>query len=211
MAIGIAAGDSNFEVPGLMQPLTRDDLFSLEEYAQTRPTFRAEILEHKRNRQLNVGPHATLAFEDRRTIQYQVQEMLRIERIFEAAGIEDELSAYNPLIPDGNNLKATFMLEYTDVEERREALALLRGIEDCVWLRVGDGKPIRAVADEDLDRATEEKTSAVHFLRFALDAQACRAVKAGAPLAIGIDHEHYRHAVDPLPESLRAALALDIE
>ena len=194
-----------------MQPLTRKDLYSLEEYAQTRPTFRAEILEHKRNRQLSVGPHATLAFEDRRTIQYQVQEMLRIERIFEAAGIEEELSAYNPLIPDGNNLKATFMLEYTEVDQRREALALLRGIEDRVWLRVGDRERIFAAADEDLERATEDKTSAVHFLRFELDAEACRALKGGAPLAIGIDHAHYQHAVDPLPESIRAALALDIE
>ena len=194
-----------------MQPLTRKDLYSLEEYAQTRPTFRAEILEHKRNRQLSVGPHATLAFEDRRTIQYQVQEMLRIERIFEAAGIEEELSAYNPLIPDGNNLKATFMLEYTEVDQRREALALLRGIEDRVWLRVGDRERIFAAADEDLERATEDKTSAVHFLRFELDAGACRALKGGAPLAIGIDHAHYQHAVDPLPEPVRAALALDIE
>lgn len=194
-----------------MQPLTRKDLYSLEEYAQTRPTFRAEILEHKRNRQLSIGPHATLAFEDRRTIQYQVQEMLRIERIFEAEGIEEELSAYNPLIPDGNNLKATFMLEYTEVEERRVALQVLRGIEDRVWLRVGEGARVWAVADEDLERATEEKTSAVHFLRFELDAAACRALKAGAPLAMGIEHEHYRYQVDPLPETLRAALALDIE
>jgi hypothetical protein len=194
-----------------MHPLTRDDLYSLEEYAQLRPGYRAEILEHKKNRGIAVGPHATLAFEDRRTIQYQVQEMLRIERIFEAAGIEEELSAYNPLIPDGNNLKATFMLEYTDVQERREALQALQGIEDRVWLRAGAGGPVFAVADEDMERATEEKTSAVHFLRFQLDDATCQAIKSGQAMAVGIDHRAYRHRVDPLPEPVRAALAADIE
>jgi len=194
-----------------VQPLTRNDLYSLEEYAQVRPRYRAEILAHKRNRQLGVGPHATLYFEDRRTIQYQIQEMLRIERIFEAAGIDEELSAYNPLIPDGRNFKATFMLEYTDEEERRTALQELRGIEERVWLRAGDEACVRAVADEDLERATDAKTSAVHFLRFELDDASCRAVKAGAPLAIGIDHGHYRHEVVPLPEQLRAALAVDVD
>ena len=193
-----------------MQQLTRKDLYSLEEYAQARPSFRAEILEHKKNRKVTVGAHATLAFEDRRTVQYQVQEMLRIERIFEVAGIEEELGAYNPLIPDGGNLKATFMLEYTDVEERREALRLLHGIEDRVWLRAGDEQRVLAVADEDMDRATDEKTSAVHFLRFELDAASRRAIKAGAALAIGIDHQHYRHDVSPVPERTRAALAADL-
>jgi hypothetical protein len=194
-----------------MQPLTRDDLYSLEEYAERRASYRAEILAHKRNRKLAIGPHATLAFEDRRTIQYQVQEMLRIERIFEASGIEEELSAYNPLIPDGRNLKATFMLEYTDVEERRAALHALLGIEDRVWLRAGGEARIWAMADEDMERSTEDKTSAVHFLRFELDAASCRAVKRGAALAIGIDHDQYRYEIDPLDEDLRAALALDIE
>lgn len=194
-----------------MQTLTRKDLYSLEEYAELRARYRAEILEHKKNRTLAVGPHATLAFEDRRTIQYQVQEMLRIEGIFEAAGIEEELSAYNPLIPDGSNLKATFMLEYTDAQQRRAALQVLHGIEDRVWLRAGGEARLWAVADEDMDRATDEKTSAVHFLRFELDDSSSRAVKSGAALAVGIDHHHYRHQVDPLPGYLRAALALDLE
>jgi len=194
-----------------VRPLTRDDLYSLEAYAELRSSYRAEILAHKRTRNLTVGPHATLAFEDRRTIQYQVQEMLRIERIFEAAGIEEELSAYNPLIPDGSNFKATFMLEYTDVQERRQALQALHGIEDRVWLRVANEERVFAVADEDMDRATQEKTSAVHFLRFELEDAACRAVKSGAPMAIGIDHRAYRHQADPLSEPLRAALAADLE
>ncbi len=194
-----------------MQPLTRKDLYSLEEYAQARPRYRAEILAHKKNRQLSIGPHATLYFEDRRTVQYQIQEMLRIERIFEAAGIEEELSAYNPLIPNGRNLKATFMLEYTDAQARRVALQELRGIEERVWLCAGDRERIWAVADEDLERSTESKTSAVHFLRFELDDASCGAVKDGAPLAIGIDHDHYRYREEPLAERLRATLAADID
>ncbi|GMQ75967.1 MAG: DUF3501 family protein [Gammaproteobacteria bacterium] len=194
-----------------MKPLTRNDLYSLEEYARARPRYRAEVLAHKKNRQLAVGPHATLYFEDRLTVQYQIQEMLRIERIFEAAGIEEELSAYNPLIPDGSNLKATLMLEYTDVDERHEALQALHGIEERVWLRAGGEERVRALADEDLERATDEKTSAVHFLRFELDDGSCRAIESGAPLAIGIDHTRYRYRVDPLPERVRAALAADID
>jgi hypothetical protein len=190
--------------------LTRDDLYSLEEYAQLRPRFRAETLAHKKNRKITIGAHATLAFEDRRTIQYQVQEMLRIERIFEAAGIEEELAAYNPLIPDGGNLKATFMLEYTDVDERRDALQLLHGIEDRVWLRVGDEEPVMAVADEDMDRATDEKTSAVHFLRFELGAAARDAIKSGASFTIGIDHPHYCHQTGPVEEDVRVALGADL-
>ncbi len=193
-----------------MQPLTRNDLYSLEDYAEVRPRYRAEILEHKKNRHLAVGPHATLYFEDRRTIQYQIQEMLRIERIFEVAGIEEELNAYNPLIPDGSNLKATFMLEYTDEEQRRKALQTLRGIEERVWLCASAEARVWAVADEDLERATDEKTSAVHFLRFELDDASRQAIKSGAPLAVGIDHGHYHHKVDPLPERLRAALAADV-
>ncbi len=194
-----------------MQPLTRNDLYSLEDYAEVRPRFRAEILEHKKNRQLALGPHATLYFEDRRTIQYQVQEMLRIERIFEAAGIEEELNAYNPLIPDGRNLKATFMLEYPDVEERRRALEALHGIEARVWLRAAGGERTWAIADEDLERSTEDKTSAVHFLRFELDETACAAIKNGAAIGIGIDHPQYDYTVEPVPERLRAALAADID
>ncbi len=191
-------------------PLTRGDLYSLEEYAEVRPRYRAEILEHKKKRHLAVGPHTTLYFEDRQTIQYQIQEMLRIERIFEAAGIEEELSAYNPLIPDGSNLKATFMLEYTDEEQRRKALQALHGIEERVWLCAGAEVRTWAVADEDLERATDEKTSAVHFLRFELDDASRQAIKSGAPLAVGIDHGHYHRQVDPLPERLRAALAADV-
>ncbi len=194
-----------------MQPLTRNDLYSLEEYAQARPRYRAEVLAHKKNRQLAVGPHATLYFEDRLTVQYQIQEMLRIERIFEAAGIEEELSAYNPLIPDGSNLKATLMLEYTDVDERHEALQALHGIEERVWLRAGGEERVWALADEDLERATGEKTSAVHFLRFELDGASCGAIESGAPLAIGVDHAQYRYRVEPLPERVRAALATDID
>lgn len=194
-----------------MKALTRDDLFTLEEYAERRPAFRADVLAHKKNRQVAIGPNTTLSFEDRCTIQYQVQEMLRIERIFEAAGIDDELGAYNPLIPDGGNLKATFMLEFTDVEERRRALQMLHGIEERVWLRVDGGERVRAVADEDLERATDEKTSAVHFLRFELDAASRRAIKSGAAMAIGIDHAHYCHQMDPLAEHVRASLAADID
>ena len=193
-----------------MQPLSREDLYSLEEYAQARQRYRAEVLLHKKNRQLAVGPHATLYFEDRVTVQYQIQEMLRIERIFEAAEIEQELSAYNPLIPDGSDLKATFMLEYTDVDERRAALQALHGIEERVWLRAGSEEHVWARADEDLERATDEKTSAVHFLRFALDDASRRAIKSGAPLAVGIDHAQYRHRVDPLAEPVRVALAADL-
>ncbi len=194
-----------------MQPLVRKDLYSLEEYAESRPAFRRGILEHKKNRQLAVGPHATLYFEDRRTVQYQIQEMLRIERIFEPAAIEEELGAYNPLIPDGSNLKATFMLEYPDVEERRIALEALHGIEEHIWLRVAAEERVWAVADEDLERATEEKTSAVHFLRFELSEASCRAVKSGASIAIGSDHAHYSYQVDPLPEALRVALSVDFD
>jgi len=193
-----------------VRPLTRDDLYSLEEYAQLRPGYRAEVLAHKQDRKVTIGAHATLSFEDRSTIQYQVQEMLRIERIFEAAGIEEELAAYNPLIPDGGNLKATFMLEYTDVDERRDALRLLHGIEDRVWLRAGDEEPVWAVADEDMDRATDEKTSAVHFLRFELGLKSCAAIKSGAAIAMGIDHPHYRHEVSPVEERVRVALAADL-
>ena len=194
-----------------MQALRRSDLYSLEEYAEVRPRFRAEVMAHKKNRQVALGPHARLYFEDRLTIQYQVQEMLRAERIFEAAGIEEELDAYNPLIPDGENLKATFMIEYEDVAERRRALAKLTGVEDRVWLRVGDGERVWAVADEDLERSTEDKTSSVHFLRFELDADMRAALKSGAPLAIGIDHPECQVAADPVADAVRDALARDLD
>ena len=193
-----------------MQPLTRTDLMSLEEYAEKRPEFRARVMAHKKQRQIAVGPNATLYFEDRTTIQYQVQEMLRVERIFERAGIQDELDAYNPLIPDGSNLKATFMLEYADEQERKRELARLIGIEDRVWVRAGGQDKVYAVADEDLERETEEKTSSVHFLRFELAPKMIAELKSGAPLAVGIDHENYDHAVDPLPGPARDALVADL-
>lgn len=194
-----------------MDKITRSDLMSLEEYHKERPEFRARVLAHKQARQIAIGPNATLYFEDRLTIQYQIQEMLRIERIFEAEGVEDELEAYNPLIPDGSNFKATFMLEFPDVAERRVALGQLGGIERHVYCQVGDLEPIYAVADEDLDRTTEEKTSAVHFLRFELDAQTRSALKGGETLTFGIDHPGYAHRLSPIPDPIRDALLADLD
>jgi hypothetical protein len=193
-----------------MDKLTRNDLFSLEEYAVNRDAFRARVMAHKKNRKLHIGPVATLYFEDRQTIQYQIQEMLRVERIFEAAGIEEELQAYNPLIPDGSNWKATFMIEEPDVERRRELLAGLVGIEDCVWVRVGANDPVYAIADEDLDRATADKTSSVHFLRFELTGKMVADLRQGASLSMGIDHANYSHQVEPVAAAVRAALASDL-
>lgn len=171
-----------------MPALSRDDLWSLEEYAEKRAAFRAHIIEHKKRRQVAIGDHLTLYFEDRETVQYQVQEMLRIEKVFEPEGIEDELSAYNPLIPNGGNWKATCMLEYADVDERRVALAALRGIEDQVWVQVEGFDKVFAIADEDLERSDEEKTSAVHFMRFELDNPMREALKGGAGASMGTDH-----------------------
>ena len=195
----------------MMEKLTRENLYSLEEYAAMRSEFRARVMEHKRDRRLPLGDNATLYFEDRLTMQYQVQEMLRIERIFEAEGIEDELSSYNPLIPDGSNWKATFMVEFPDVDERREKLTQLVGIEDRVWGQGGESAKIAPIADEDLDRATEDKTSAVHFLRFELPPEQVRALKDGAPLAAGIDHDNYRVEVRPVPDNVRASLLADLD
>jgi hypothetical protein len=191
--------------------LTREDLFSLEDYARLRPDFRRKVLEHKRDRQLSLSPNATLYFEDRMTMHYQVQEMLRAERIFEAEGIEDELAAYNPLIPDGDNWKATFMLEYPDVDERKAALSRLIGVEDRVWVKVAGHDPVYAIADEDLERETQEKTSSVHFLRFELKPDMVTALKSGAALAMGIDHENYRHQLEPVDDHTRAALLADLD
>ncbi|HUO18862.1 MAG TPA: DUF3501 family protein [Steroidobacteraceae bacterium] len=190
--------------------LTAADLMSLEQYARERAAFRARVLEHKRARQLAVGPNATWSFEDRLTVQYQVQEMLRIERVFEPEGIADELAAYNPLIPDGSNWKVTLLIEFADPEERRVELALLKGVETRCWVAVGSEPRVFAIADEDLPRENEAKTSAVHFLRFELSAAMRAALKAGAPLAAGVDHEHYRHAVDPVPAAVREALCADL-
>jgi len=188
-------------------PLAVTDLYSLEEYHRVRPEFRARVIAHKRHRQVAVGSIATLYFEDRLTMQYQVQEMLRIERIFESEAIEEELAAYNPLIPDGTNLKATFMLEIPDVDERRRKLRALAGIEQRLYARVGDGEPIHAIADEDLERTDEDKTSAVHFVRFEFDAAACAALKGGARLAFGIDHPDYLEEVALTPEQHSALIA----
>lgn len=194
-----------------MDKLTRDDLYSLEKYAEVRKDFRADVMRHKQNRMLPIGLHATLYFEDRKTIHYQIQEMLRAERIFEPAGIEDEMSAYNPLIPDGSNWKATFMLEYTDIEERNVALKKLVGIEDKVWMRVNGHDPVYPIADEDLDRDTEDQTSAVHFLRFELDAAMRADVRKGAAISAGIEHPQYRYEVDPIPDNIRTSLAADLD
>lgn len=194
-----------------MDKLTREDLYSLEDYSELRDQFRAQVMEHKKDRQVPIGPNATLYFEDRLTMKYQIQEMLRAERIFEAAGIQDELDAYNPLIPDGSNWKATFMMEYPDVEERKLALAELVGIEDRVWARVEGFEPVRPIADEDLERATEEKTSSVHFLRFELSPEMVAALKGGAALAMGIDHPKYEYTVDPVPANVRQSLIADLD
>ena len=193
-----------------MNKLTRDDLFSLEKYAEVRPEFRARVMAHKKNRQVPIGPNATLYFEDVLTMRYQIQEMLRAERIFEAAGIQDELDAYNPLIPDGSNWKATFMMEFPDEQERRQQLQKLIGVERHVWAQVADFARITPVADEDLERETEEKTSSVHFLRFELPPEMAEAVKQGAPVSIGIDHPAYTHAVEPLAQNIRNSLAEDL-
>jgi hypothetical protein len=192
-----------------MNKLAPQDLFSLETYAQLRAEFRAKVLQHKAHRKLALGEHITLLFEDRLTMHYQVQEMLRAERIFEAAGIQDELDAYNPLIPDGSNWKATMLIEYQDVEERRVALAGLRGVERRVWVRVADFEQVFAIADEDLERENDEKTSAVHFLRFELSPDMCSALKAGADLTAGIDHSDYSLQVE-VPESTRESLLADL-
>jgi hypothetical protein len=193
-----------------MDKLTPDDLLPLERYHKERPRLRAEVLAHKRHRQAPLGPNLTLYFEDRVTMRYQVQEMLRAERIFEAEAIAEELAAYNPMIPDGTNLKATMMLEYTDVDQRRTALEQLKGVEDAVYLEVGNLGRVFAYADEDLERSDETKTSAVHFLRFELDAAMRSALKNGARLTLGVDHERYRHALDGSAE-LCKSLATDLD
>jgi hypothetical protein len=168
-------------------------------------------MEHKKRRTVHVGAHLTLQFEDELLIRYQIQEMLRIERIFEEPGIQDELDAYNPLIPDGRNFKATMMIEYEDVDERRAALARLKGIEDRAWVRVEGCPPSFAIADEDLERETDEKTSSVHFLRFELTAEMVEALKYGVGLSIGVDHPHYSAKIDPVPPEVRAALLADLD
>jgi hypothetical protein len=193
-----------------MKKLSAGDLMPLEQYARERSAFRAQLLRHKGARQLAVGPNATWAFEDRLTVQYQVQEMLRAERIFEPEGIAEELAAYNPLIPDGSNWKVTLLLEF-EPAERPQALAQLKGVEDRCWVRVVGHERVLAVADEDLERENEQKTSAVHFLRFELSAPMIAALRAGAALAVGMDHECYRHEVPAVPETTRRALVADLQ
>jgi hypothetical protein len=180
---------------------------SLEQYAEQRPAFRARVIKHKQPRRLAIGPHLALYFEDRLTIQYQVQEMLRIERIFEKDGIEDELAAYNPLIPDGQNLKATAMFEYQDVDERRRQLALLKGAENLVWLQVEGHDRVYAIANEDLERSNEEKTSAVHFMRFEFTPDMIAALRGDADLRAGVNHDYYRHEITAPGDTHRSLLA----
>jgi hypothetical protein len=190
-----------------MKKLTHADLWKLEDYARERGAFRAKVIAHKKNRTLHLGPHLTLIFEDRITVQYQVQEMLRIERIFEAEAIDEELETYNPLIPDGSNLKATMLIEYDDVEVRKRELENLRGIEDGIALIVGTEAPVLAIADEDLDRSNETKTSAVHFLRFELTRPLIEKLRGGAALAFAIDHPHYSARAVAPADVLEALLA----
>ena len=194
-----------------MQKLTRDDLYSLEDYAAKRVEFRQQIMVHKRVRVLPVGPNVTLHFEDRLTMHYQVQEMLRAERVFEAAGIDEELSAYNPLIPDGSNFKVTMMIEFADPDERAVALGKLLGVEDKVWVRVGESERCYAIADEDMERSTEDKTSSVHFLRLELSEAMVAAAKAGAGIGVGVDHPEYQCSVDPVSDALHESLIGDLD
>lgn len=189
--------------------LTHEKLYSLEQYARVRPEFRAKVIAHKANRRLAIGPHATLYFEDSLTMQYQVQEMLRLERIFEPEGIQQELDVYNSLIPDGSNWKATFMLEYEDSEERRAALARLIGIEKTLWIQAEGCARVYPIANEDMDRETEDKTSAVHFLRFELPPEMVAAIRRGASLRAGTDHPEYRKEVE-VPANVRDSLAGDL-
>jgi hypothetical protein len=191
-------------------PLTRSDLLSLEQYAEQRDDFRSRVIAHKKHRRVGIGPHLYLYFEDRLTVQYQVQEMLRIEKIFEAGAIQEELDTYNPLIPDGHNLKATAMLEYQNVDERKQQLALLRGIEDMVWIQVDGFERVYAISNEDLERSNETKTSAVHFMRFELEADMIAALQAGASLFMGSNHEHYQHSTE-IGADIHTALLADLD
>jgi hypothetical protein len=194
-----------------MQKLSRADLMSLEQYAVDRKRLRTEVIAHKLIRNVQVGPNMTWCFEDRVTLRYQVLEMLRVERIFESAGIQDELDAYNPLIPDGKNWKATMLIEYTDPDARRVALGKLTGVEDRCWVQVNEMERLFAIADEDLERTNDEKTSAVHFLRFELSPAMVAAVKGGAPLSVGVDHENYPHSISPIPPAVRDSLRADLD
>lgn len=193
-----------------MAKITRESLMTLEAYSKARIEFRERVIDHKKTRSVHLGENLTLIFEDELTMRYQVQEMLRVEKIFEEAGIQDELEAYNPLIPDGSNWKATMMIEYPDVAERARMLAKLIGIEDRVWVRVEGHASVYAIADEDLDRTREDKTASVHFLRFELTAAMKQALKSGATLAMGVDHPQYRVTLNPVSPEIAAALIRDL-
>jgi hypothetical protein len=194
-----------------VKKLTRRDLLTLEQYAKDRPRLRSAVIAHKQLRNVQVGPNMTWCFEDFTTIRYQVLEMLRAERIFESEGIQGEIDAYNPLIPDGRNWKITLLLEFTDAEERRVALERLIGVEDRCWIRVSEMERVFAIADEDMDRENEDKTSAVHFLRFELTPSMVEAMKSGASLCLGVDHDNYRHLVGPLADPVRLSLTRDLD
>jgi len=193
-----------------MPQITRDSLIPLEAYAKTRKSFREQVIAHKKARTVHLGEHVTLLFEDELTIRYQIQEMLRIEKTFEEEGIQDELQAYNPLVPDGRNWKATLLVEYEDVEERKRALERLKGIEDRVWVQVDGFARVYAIADEDLERENETKTSSVHFARFELTPEMIAALKGGTALSMGVDHPAYSFSLSPVPEPTRLALLRDL-
>lgn len=194
----------------IMAQISRDSLWTLEHYARIRNQFRQEVIAHKRIRQVALGEHITLFFEDEKTIRYQIQEMLRIEKTFEESGIQDELDAYNSLIPDGRNFKCTMMIEYPNPEVRKTELAKLKGVEDRVWVQVEGREKVFAIADEDLERENEEKTSSVHFMRFELDEDMAGALKYGVGLAMGVDHPNYNVVVDPIAAETRASLVRDL-
>ncbi len=192
-----------------MNKLTPADLMSLERYARERPALRNTVIAHKRDRQIAVGANATWLFEDRLTIRYQVQEMLRVERIFEPEGIADELDSYNPLIPDGRNWKVTLLIEFAEADERQRQLAVLKGVEDRCWVQIGGHERVFAIADEDLDRENDEKTSSVHFLRFEITDAMVATLRGGASLSVGIDHQQYQHSVT-VRDGVRASLLADL-
>ena len=193
-----------------MAYLEKKDLFSLEKYSEIRLAFRDKIIQHKKNRRLGLNPHATLYFEDTLTMKYQVQEMLHIEKIFDASGIQEELDVYNPLIPDGTNWKATFMIEYSDILKRRAALSKLIGVEKSIWVQIEDSEKIYAIANEDLNRETEDKTSAVHFVRFELTQNMCANAKVGLPINFGIDHPYFKTDVI-VPAVIQRSLINDLK
>ena len=193
----------------MSEPFTADSLMSLEEYARARPEFRAKVMEHKKNRRVAIGPDTTLYFEDRLTLQYQIQEMLRIEKVFEADGIQDELDAYNPMLPSGSNWKATFMIEYPDPDHRAKMLGKLLGIDKLVWVRIEGFDKVHPITNEDLDRETEDKTSSVHFMRFELSPEMIAAAKAGAKITMGVDHPVYSHETQ-ISDEVRASLVEDL-